>query len=90
MKVCILDGKILENKEILHDVLTDTLNLPEWYGRNLDALYDCLTDVQEETEICIKNESFLKEHLGNYAVVLMKVIARSAKENERIKYRIEE
>lgn len=90
MKVCILDGKTLENKEMLHNVLTDTLGLPDWYGRNLDALYDCLTDVQEETEIWIKNESFLREHLGNYAVVLMKMIDRSAKENERIKYGIEE
>jgi len=27
----------------LHDWLIEKLSLPEWYGRNLDALWDCIT-----------------------------------------------
>lgn len=75
---------------MLHDTLAETLDFPEWYGRNLDALHDCLTDIREETEIQIRNEKALAEHLGNYALVLKKVIRMSAKENDRIKWEADE
>ena len=42
----ILNGELILNRETLHDILSSKLTLPEWYGRNLDALYDCLTDLR--------------------------------------------
>ena len=35
----------------MHDILARELNFPEWYGRNLDALHDCLTALCGETRI---------------------------------------
>lgn len=35
----------------LHARLRDTLDLPAWYGRNLDALYDALTDTPVPAKI---------------------------------------
>ena len=32
----------------LHDRLAEALPLPEWYGRNLDALNDALSEMQGE------------------------------------------
>ena len=32
----------------LHRELAKALNFPDWYGMNLDALYDCLTETQGE------------------------------------------
>ncbi|MFE4711631.1 barstar family protein [Paenibacillus sp. NPDC056722] len=29
--------------ENIHEWLQQSLELPEWYGRNLDALWDCVT-----------------------------------------------
>lgn len=34
-----------------HEAIARELNFPEWYGRNLDALHDCLTAVCEDTEV---------------------------------------
>ena len=34
----VIDFKKTEDKDMLHEVLADNLNLPEYYGRNLDAL----------------------------------------------------
>jgi ribonuclease inhibitor len=35
----------------MHDLLARELNFPEWYGRNLDALHDCLTAISEDTQL---------------------------------------
>lgn len=35
----------------LHESIARDLNFPEWYGRNLDALHDCLTAITEDTRI---------------------------------------
>ena len=35
----------LADRELAHTYLAGSLSLPAWYGRNLDALYDCLTDM---------------------------------------------
>ena len=47
MKRVELIASQLTDKDILHDVLIRELELPEWYGRNLDALHDCLTQLQD-------------------------------------------
>ena len=38
-----LDAKKLQNKEEAYAYLREKLNLPDWFGNNLDALYDVLT-----------------------------------------------
>lgn len=85
MKRCILDGEIIKTREQLHDMLQRELELPEWYGRNLDALYDCLTEGWTEIlQIEIRNREALTEHLGRYAGALEQVIRDAARENGRV------
>ncbi|MCJ8010242.1 barstar family protein [Paenibacillus sp. KQZ6P-2] len=43
MREIILDGRKMENRDQLHAVLKEALELPDYYGNNLDALWDCLT-----------------------------------------------
>lgn len=52
-----LDGKLI--KKDGHDYLKKALNFPDYYGKNLDALYDCLTDIGVDTEIVLKNKSYV-------------------------------
>ena len=35
----------------LHGKIGEALAFPSWYGANLDALYDCLTDLEEDTHL---------------------------------------
>ncbi len=46
MKKITLDGNILADATQVHSYLKEVLNFPEYYGNNLDALYDCLTDLE--------------------------------------------
>lgn len=41
----VLDGQVLQSPEDVHDRFAQALDLPEWYGRNLDALFDLLCDL---------------------------------------------
>ena len=34
-----------------HRIIAGALDFPDYYGNNLDALYDCLTDLSGQTEI---------------------------------------
>jgi ribonuclease inhibitor len=38
-----LDARRMGRLQV-HEYLMEMLPLPDYYGRNLDALYDCLTD----------------------------------------------
>ena len=88
MNICIIDGNKISDRELLHTILAQSLNFPEWYGKNLDALYDCLTDIQEETEIQLINEKSLTDHLGNYARGFFKVLIQASQINSKIHWKI--
>lgn len=51
MKKIILDLNASMSKKALHAYLKEKFGFPEYYGNNLDALYDCLTDISEPTAI---------------------------------------
>ncbi|MBR5468358.1 MAG: barstar family protein [Firmicutes bacterium] len=85
MKKVILNGKNIADKASLHETLISLLDLPEWYGKNLDALHDCLTSIKDETEIQIINKDALEEAIGKYTFSLMKVLKESAEENPNLK-----
>lgn len=90
MCICILDGREIEDRKQLHTILADSLKLPEWYGRNLDALYDCLTDRWDDIEIRLLHKNKLQEHLGDYAELLMEVLRVAAEEKPNITYLAED
>ena len=48
-----LDGTLLRDRETAHDHLQQALGFPEWYGKNLDALYDMLTAYGAPTMIFV-------------------------------------
>ena len=60
----------------IHAQLAETFRFPDYYGRNLDALYDCLTDVQEDARIRLVNAEAL-EWQGNVLQILLKRAAHN-------------
>ena len=66
----VLDAECMQTEEEAHKYLRKQLHLPEYYGENLDALYDCLTEM-EDVEIVIQNFNKIK---GSYAVRILQVI----------------
>lgn len=44
-KPFILEGKNMQNEESLHNEFSTKLNFPDYYGKNWDALNDCISDL---------------------------------------------
>ena len=71
----------LSGARLTHPVLAEAFDFPAWYGGNLDAMYDCLTDLPHGTKLTIRNFSALEEHLGRrYTAKLRRVLNDAAAE----------
>ena len=84
MIVLKIDGAEIQNLPQLHQTFAETLSLPGWYGKNFDALYDCLNDYPKDILIRIAGFSQLKENLGRAADVFSRVLTHEAMENPKI------
>lgn len=83
MKQITLDGNILSDAAIVHGYLMKMLEFPEYYGKNLDALYDCLTDL-ENVEISIA----LPEEDGAIFQKILRIFKAADRANESLKLNI--
>ncbi len=86
----LIDGAAIRSRDELHDTLTEQLALPAHYGRNLDALYDCLTDIHEPGDIVVRNADELFAHLGVYADILQNLLQEAEGENPALHLVIED
>lgn len=84
MAKIILDASMMEEAEVTHKYLKEMLKLPEYYGFNLDALYDCLTDECSATLI-IRNS----EGVGAYFTRVLEVMLDAQEENQELHIELE-
>lgn len=88
MKTVILNGLRMTDRETAHSYLADKLDLPAYYGRNLDALADCLSEFCGGWEILLLHPEALTAQLGSYGEVLLEVFREFSEENEFYVFRI--
>ncbi len=55
----LIDCARIDGSREFHYALAQQLQFPEWYGNNLDALHDCLTDIHEGTILTFTSWSHL-------------------------------
>ena len=80
-----MEEKIIDCNEIktpgdLHRLFRETLAFPEWYGNNLDALYDCLNEMSGKVRLLDWDSAEVR--LGAYGAKAKKVIAMASLHNE--------
>lgn len=89
MKEIRLNGDRMLDRASAHAYLKQKLALPEHYGENLDALWDCLTTDVSSKKITIYNAQAIIEHLGSYGESIIQLFEQAAEENEAIRVDIE-
>ncbi len=85
MKSVILDAKKMVEKEKMHEYFAKKFDLPEYYGKNLDALFDCLCEINEPTLIKLKNEDALEASIKDGLIELFLDVCN---ENEIVKFEL--
>ena len=81
--ILVIRKKNYTTKKKMLSYIAEELNFPDYFGNNLDALYDCLTDIDEPINIAldpIPSDESEKWYQGIY-----KVLLDAAAENENMK-----
>ena len=81
MNIIVLDGSVMTSRERAYKHIARELRFPEYFGKNLDALYDLLTDlyVNEDTIVILMNCRKMKKSLGEYGDKLIEAFANEKK-----------
>ena len=79
MEAIQLDGSRLCVREEAMELLSRALALPEWWGRNLDALHDCLTEPGRPVRLELYHQEAMEASL--FGRRLLRVLEDSAAEN---------
>ena len=74
----LLDGQELSGLGEVHDCFARALDLPVYYGRNLDALFDCLTEPGERVTVRLLHREDLEDRLGRRGRALVRLLRRRA------------
>ena len=90
MKIITIDCARIPDREAFHALLEEKLAFPGWYGRNLDALHDCLTEIFTQTRIQFTNWNRLEDALGLYTKAIRRAVNHAAEENSCIEIVFEE
>ena len=75
----LLDCAEMTDRAAAHEYLADMLSLPGYYGRNLDALYDCLCEMPPCRVIFVN--AYIMEQPGNYGQALLDTFFDAAESN---------
>lgn len=85
MEIIRLDGVKMTDRKATHAYLKRELHFPEYYGNNLDALWDCLTTDFSEKMIILNDPQTVKNQLGDYGYSLVGLFKEVAAVNSAIR-----
>ena len=82
----VLNCENLTQRAQAHRYLARMLDLPDYYGKNLDALFDCLTELGGCT-IVLNGGAELPRN-GGYGAKVLKVLEEAARANPGLRLEI--
>lgn len=81
MRHLVLDTSHCSTADELHDALKQQLALPDYYGRNLDALWDCITG-EVALPLVIEWRGYVeaRQAIGSYVEKVLEVLLQAQHE----------
>jgi len=90
IKHCMLNGKAIRSLDDFYDRISTLKDMPEHFGRNLDALWDILsTDVEGPFEIIWKNADASRKLMGKDFDRVVKLLRNLEEERDDFKLKID-
>ena len=78
MTIFILDGTKMKSRESAYDHIAKVCLFPGYFGKNLDALADCLSEVHSDTVIILMNRDAMLDALGDYGFKILEVLRENS------------
>ena len=82
-KLIILDLTGCKYLGELHERIRVAFDFPEWYGANLDALWDLLRSDCDADEVIIQNTENITDELKEYMKKVYEVFDKNVSEHEK-------
>ena len=89
MRNVTIDLTNIETPRGFHVYMAYVMGFPAYYGRNLDALYDMLTEIAEPTQIAIRRPAHLPEQMQALFPRLSLVLHDAQAENNNLEVFVE-
>ena len=86
MKDILINCEKLRSRKVLHDYLEQELHLPDYYGRNLDALHDILSGFNKAGAVTfhIINREQQSSRMVTLYQAMLDMLAELGQENPNI------
>lgn len=81
MTTIVLDGAYMADKDAAYNYIAKRLGFPSYFGHNLDALYDMLTEPRPQTQLVIYRKEMMLNSLGNYGQRMLDTIRDAIRVN---------
>lgn len=89
-KVVELDGNLIASETDFHEQISKALDFPDHYGRNFDALWDCLSgEIVTDIKLVWKNHSRCKAQLGERFDIIIKLFDELHDECDDFEYSLD-
>lgn len=79
-----IDCKKIKTQEAFHSFMKRRFDFPNYYGENLDALWDCLTE-KRDLHIKLIDSRWLIYNLGDYGQKILDLFQDLKEENDNYK-----
>ena len=81
---CEIDGSVIMNEDDFHREIARAIGFGEYYGNNLDALWDTLSaDVERPVLLTWKNSDMSKGRLGDTFDKIINILKQVKSQDER-------
>lgn len=84
MRKIVLDASRMKSRGEVHDYMQELFAFPDYYGHNLDALYDCLCELNEDTDFILTRDNVSAICTDTYAYTTLMVIGKASEANDHI------
>lgn len=90
MQEIYINGRDFDTPKEVHEFLAEELNFPDYYGKNLSALYDVLTDLCDDTRIILDLSDVEDDSMIEMLERMAEVMTDAADENEYLEVLVEQ